>query len=113
MEIGIIGAPAGQEDLHVDVGRVFIEAVQDALATSLIVVGGAGSLVVDEAQTVLLIETPELPEEHIPTASNQGKNLEDLQNTSGTKWTFISPVAFLTRKEKERVLNKKGLIISL
>lgn len=92
--VNAFGAPAGQENLHVDAGRVLIEAALDAPETRLIVVGGAGSLFVDEAKTIRLMDTPEFPEEYFATASNQGENLEDLQKTSGVKWTFISPAIF-------------------
>ena len=106
--VNAFGAPAGQENLHVDAGRVLIEGVKGASDTRLIVVGGAGSLFVDEAQTVRLIETPEFPKEYFPTASNQGKNLEDLQNTSGIKWTFISPAAFFNPEGKRTGSYQKG-----
>lgn len=42
--VNAFGAPAGQEHLHVDAGRVLIEAVKGAPDIRLIVVGGAGSL---------------------------------------------------------------------
>ena len=41
----------------------------------MIIVGGAGILFVDEAQTIRLADTPEFPKEYFAT-SNQGKNLE-------------------------------------
>ena len=47
--VNAFGAPAGQEHLHVDAGRILIEAVKVTPNTRLIVVGGAGSLFVDEA----------------------------------------------------------------
>lgn len=106
--VNAFGAPAGQEHLHVDAGRVLIQAVQGAPDTRLIVVGGAGSLFVDEAQTVRLNETPEFPKEYFPTASNQAKNLEDLQNTSDIKWTFISPAAFFNPDGKRTGSYQKG-----
>jgi len=106
--VNAFGAPAGQEHLHVDAGRVLIEAVKGAPDTRLIVVGGAGSLFVDEAKTVRLIDTPEFPKEYVPTASNQGKNLEDLQNASGIKWTFISPAAYFNPEGKRTGSYQKG-----
>ena len=58
------GAPFGQEHLHVEAGRVLIEAIKGAPDTRLIVVGGAGSLFVDEAKTIrLVMDTPEFPKE--------------------------------------------------
>lgn len=106
--VNAFGAPAGDEHLHVEAGRVLIDACKGAPDTRLIVVGGAGSLFVDEAQTVRLIEVPEFPKEYVPTASNQGKNLEDLQNTSGIKWTFISPAAFFNPEGKRTGSYQKG-----
>ena len=106
--VNAFGAPAGREHLHVDAGRILIEAVKGAPDTKLIVVGGAGSLFVDEAQTVRLIETSEFPKEYFATASNQGKNLDDLQNASGIKWTFISPAAFFNSEGKRTGSYKKG-----
>ncbi|MBS4210049.1 NAD(P)-dependent oxidoreductase [Bacillus sp. FJAT-50079] len=116
--VNAFGAPAGKEQLHVEAGRVLIEAMKGAPDTRLIVVGGAGSLFVDDAQTIRLIDTPEFPKEYFATASNQGKNLEDLQKTSEISWTFISPAAFFDpegertgsyQKGKDQlILNEKG-----
>ncbi|WP_435925578.1 NAD(P)-dependent oxidoreductase [Paenibacillus sp. DYY-L-2] len=91
--VNAFGAPFGQEHLHVDAGNVLIEAIKGAPDTRLIVVGGAGSLFVDEAKTVRLVDTPEFPDFVRPTATNQGKNLDILQQTEGIQWTFISPSA--------------------
>ncbi|GAB6991956.1 NAD(P)-dependent oxidoreductase [Paenibacillus pini] len=98
--VNAFGAPQGQEQLHVDAGRVLIQAFEGAPNTRLIVVGGAGSLFVDEAQTIRLIDTPEFPEIYKATASSQGKNLEELQKTSGIQWTFVSPAAFFNPEGK-------------
>jgi len=106
--VNAFGAPAGQEHLHVDAGKVLIEAVKGASDTRLIVVGGAGSLFVDEAKTVRLVDTPEFPKEYFPTASNQGKNLEDLQNETDINWTFISPAAFFNPEGKRTGSYQKG-----
>lgn len=91
--VNAFGAPLGQEHLHVDAGRVLIEAIKGTVHTRLIVVGGAGSLYVDEAKTVKVIDTPDFPDFVKPTAANQAKNLEDLQKSEGIKWTFVSPSA--------------------
>ncbi|MFC7394807.1 NAD(P)-dependent oxidoreductase [Scopulibacillus cellulosilyticus] len=91
--VNAFGAPAGQEHLHVDAGRVLIQALKEAPNTRLIVVGGAGSLFVDEEKTTRVMETPEFPKEFLQTAQNQGKNLEDLQQSNSISWTFISPSA--------------------
>lgn len=89
--INAFGAPYGQEDLHVTNGRHLID-IFTGLENRLIVVGGAGSLYVDPEKTVRVMDTPDFPESFLATASNQGKNLEDLQ-ASSINWTFISPSA--------------------
>jgi uncharacterized protein len=106
--VNAFGAPAGQEHLHVDAGNTLIEVVKSTPDTRLIVVGGAGSLYVDEAKTVRLADTPEFPGEYLPTASSQGKNLQDLQNASGLNWTFISPAAFFNPEGKRTGSYQKG-----
>lgn len=116
--VNAFGAPAGEEGLHVLAGRVLINAMKGAPNTTLIVVGGAGSLFVDEEKTTPLFETPEFPKEFFATALNQGKNLEDLQATRFIKWTFISPAAFFNPAGKRTgsykigkdnvILNSKG-----
>lgn len=82
--VNAFGAPLGEEQIHVDAGRVLIEALRGT-NTRLIVVGGAGSLFVDENKTVRLIETPEFPDMYKPTAQGQSRNLEDLLRTADFK----------------------------
>ena len=90
--VNAFGAPLGEEQAHVDAGHVLIEALRGT-KTRLIVVGGAGSLYVDENKTVRLIETLEFPDFVKPTAKGQGRNLEELLQTTDLTWTFISPSA--------------------
>lgn len=92
--VNAFGAAPGKEHLHVEAGKILIEAMKGAPQTKLIVVGGAGSLFVDEAKTIRVLDTPEFPKEYYATAYNQSKNLGDLQNATGIQWTFISPSAF-------------------
>ena len=106
--VNAFAAPIGKEELHVKAGRVLIEAMKGAPNTRLIVVGGAGSLFVDKEKTLHLSETPEFPQAFFATASNQGKNLEDLQNTKDVNWTFISPAAFFNPEGKRTGSYKKG-----
>ncbi|MDQ0058593.1 NAD(P)-dependent oxidoreductase [Paenibacillus harenae] len=98
--VNAYAAPHGEEHLHVESGQVLINALKDAPNTRLLVVGGAGSLFVDEAKTVRLVETPEFPDLYKPTALNQGKNLNDLEQSTGVQWTFISPAAFFDAEGK-------------
>ncbi|GIP39937.1 hypothetical protein J31TS4_32170 [Paenibacillus sp. J31TS4] len=92
--INAFGAAPGQEHLHVEAGRHLIEAMKGASGTRLLVVGGAGSLFADEAQSVRVLDTPGFPREYYATAANQAQNLEDLLQSSGFAWTFLSPSAF-------------------
>ncbi|WP_066073084.1 NAD(P)-dependent oxidoreductase [Neobacillus soli] len=106
--VNAFGAAPGQEHLHVEAGRVLIEAMKGAPQTRLIVVGGAGSLFADEAKTIRVMDTPDFPKEFYPTASNQGKNLEDLQKATDIKWTFISPSAFFNPEGKRTGAYQQG-----
>ncbi|CAM5793124.1 MULTISPECIES: NAD(P)-dependent oxidoreductase [Brevibacillus] len=106
--VNAFGAAPGSEHLHVEAGRVLIEALKAVPSTRLIVVGGAGSLFVDEAKTTRVMETPDFPKEYLATAQNQGKNLEDLQQSTGIQWTFISPSAFFDPQGKRTGAYQKG-----
>jgi uncharacterized protein len=90
--VNAFGAPLGEEQAHVDAGRALIEALKGT-NTKAIIVGGAGSLYVDENKTVQLIDVPEFPDIVKPTAKGQGRNLQELQATTDMTWTFISPSA--------------------
>lgn len=106
--VNAFGAPFGKEHLHVDAGRVLIEAMKGTPETRLIVVGGAGSLFVDEAKTTRVMDTPDFPAAFLPTASNQGQNFEELKQSSGIKWTFVSPAAFFNPEGKRTGSYQKG-----
>lgn len=97
--INAFGAPLGEEQAHVDAGHALIEALKGT-STRLIVVGGAGSLFVDEDKTVRVIDTPEFPDMFKPTAKGQARNLQELQETSELSWTFISPSAIFDPEGK-------------
>ena len=90
--INAFGTLPGEEELHVKAGRHLIKIFKDT-DTRLIVVGGAGSLYVDPEKITRVMDTPDFPKEFLPTATNQGLNLEDLQ-ASSIHWTFLSPSAF-------------------
>jgi len=111
-------APDGEEHLYVEAGRVLVEALKDTLNTKLIIVGGAGSLFVDEEKTTRLMDTPDFPDFVLPTAVNAGKQLEELQKTDSITWTYISPAGFFDPEGKRTgsykvgkdhvILNSKG-----
>ena len=106
--VNAFGTGLDNAHLHVEAGRKLIEALKGAPETRLIVVGGAGSLYVDEAKTTRLMDTPEFPKEIMAIPENQGKNLEDLKNSSGIKWTFVSPAAFFNPEGKRTGSYQKG-----
>ncbi len=106
--VNAFGTGLDNAHLHVEAGRRLIEALQGAPETRLIVVGGAGSLYVDEAKTIRLMDTPEFPKEIMAIPENQGKNLEDLKNSTGIKWTFVSPAAFFNPEGKRTGSYQKG-----
>ncbi|WP_314350627.1 NAD(P)-dependent oxidoreductase [Mammaliicoccus vitulinus] len=73
-----------------------IQHLSDILAhtnTRLIVVGGAGSLYVDDQLETQLYDTADFPEAFKPLATSQGKALEELRKRDDVRWTFISPAA--------------------
>lgn len=106
--VNAFGAPLGQERLHGEVGLALIEALKGAPNTRLIVVGGAGSLYVDEAKTVRVVDTPDFPDLFKQTALHQAKNLADLRASSGIRWTFVSPSAFFDPDGKRTGAYRKG-----
>ncbi|MGG0789195.1 NAD(P)-dependent oxidoreductase [Peribacillus simplex] len=113
--VNAFGAAPGKEHLHVEAGKILIEAMKGAPQTKLIVVGGAGSLFVDEAKTIRVLDTPEFPKEYFATAYNQSKNLGDLQNATGIQWTFISPSAFFDpqgNRTGRYTLGKDNLLVN-
>ncbi|MGE7907288.1 NAD(P)-dependent oxidoreductase [Peribacillus sp. NPDC094092] len=113
--VNAFGAAPGNEHLHVEAGKILIEAMKGAPQTKLIVVGGAGSLFVDEAKTIRVLDTPEFPKEYFATAYNQSKNLGDLQNATGIQWTFISPSAFFDpqgNRTGSYTLGKDNLLVN-
>lgn len=115
--VNAFGAPLGEEQAHVDAGHALIEALKGT-DTKAIVVGGAGSLFVDEAKTIRVIDTPDFPDMFKPTANGQGRNLKELQETTDVQWTFVSPAGHFDPEGKRTgsyqlgkdhlILNAKG-----
>ncbi len=80
--------------LHVDSVRHLVGLLAET-STRLYVVGGAGSMVVDDAGT-RLFETPEFPDAYVPLSSAQSQQLDFLREdpqAARTQWVFISPAA--------------------
>ncbi|MFC6171165.1 NAD(P)-dependent oxidoreductase [Loigolactobacillus jiayinensis] len=90
--VDAFNAPAGQEELHKTSLQHLVDILRGTTAR-LLVVGGAGSLYVDAAQTTRLYETPEFKDEWKPTSVNMGEALQQLQKVTDVQWTYLSPAA--------------------
>ncbi|WP_394120907.1 NAD(P)-dependent oxidoreductase [Planococcus donghaensis] len=106
--VNAFGVPPEKAEQHIEAGRILIDALKEAHDTRLIVVGGAGSLFVDEARTTRLAETPEFPEAFKSIANGQAQNLADLEAAEGIQWTFLSPAAFFDPEGRRTGRYQKG-----
>ncbi|MEW4354338.1 NAD(P)-dependent oxidoreductase [Streptococcus pneumoniae] len=70
-----------------------LTAILAGSKTRLLVVGGAGSLYVDDSMTLQLFQTPDFPADFFPLAEAMGKGLEVLRKVKDVNWTYISPAA--------------------
>lgn len=59
--------------------------------TRLLVVGGAGSLYVNEEHTACVADGENFPDAFKPLAAAMAKALAELRNRNDVKWTYISP----------------------
>ena len=62
-------------------------------AARLYIVGGAGSLYVDAAHSVQLLDTPDFPAAFYALAKAQTEELAALRSRTDAKWVFVSPAA--------------------
>ena len=76
--------------------KTTLEHLSDILAnknTRLLVVGGAGSLYIDDSLKTQLCETADFRADYLPVATNMAKGLEVLRKRNDVKWTYVSPAA--------------------
>ena len=59
--------------------------------TRLLVVGGAGSLYVNQEHTAQVMDGADFPDVFKPLASNMAKALVELRERTDVNWTYISP----------------------
>ncbi|WP_332609211.1 NAD(P)-dependent oxidoreductase [Achromobacter sp. ESBL13] len=78
--------------------KPLIAAVKNAGVPRLLVVGGAGSLLV--APGTLLIDTPEFPDAYKPEARAGVVFLDTLRQEKVLNWTFLSPSAMFEPGER-------------
>lgn len=79
-------------DMHT-VTLMHLADLLSGTATRLVVVGGAGSLFVDEEHTVRLLDTPEFPKAFLSLAKAQSAQLDALRTRDDVAWTYVSPAA--------------------
>ncbi|WP_077622721.1 NAD(P)-dependent oxidoreductase [Sediminibacillus massiliensis] len=97
----------GQENLFLEAGTLLIKALEQS-STRLIVVGGAGSLFIDETKETRLLETREFPDFLRPTAEQQLETLKMLEQTKNLNWTYISPAVSFEANGRRTGFYKKG-----
>ncbi|TJZ63439.1 NAD(P)-dependent oxidoreductase [Sphingobacterium olei] len=69
--------------------RSILEAVKESGVKRFIVIGGAGSLYVDE--NIQLVNTPDFPQDFKPGALAAAEYLKFVELENGLDWTFFSP----------------------
>lgn len=82
-------------------------------STRLIVVGGAGSLYLDESLSRQLYETEDFPDFIRPTAFAASQALEALRHRDDVQWTYISPaILFDYKAERSGTYKVAGEILT-
>lgn len=76
--------------LHSTTLKVLCDALSGT-QTRLLVVGGAGSLYVNQEHTVCVADGPDFPDMFKPLAAAMAKALAELRERKDVKWTYISP----------------------
>jgi uncharacterized protein len=90
-------APNKFQDM-VDGAKAIIEATKKSGVKRLLVVGGAGSLLVAPGQE--LIDQPDFPPDWKAGAGGTREFLHLLREEPGLDWVFLSPAKFLTPGER-------------
>lgn len=90
--------PQGREELHQTSLEHLIAILKGHSKPRLIVVGGAGSLIVDRENGTRLMDTTDFPDVAKPTAFHMSKALETLEKTTEVNWTYLSPSQFFNPK---------------
>lgn len=91
--VDAFNAPAGHEDQHQSSLAHLTKILSGNQHTRLLVVGGAGSLYVDDKLSLRVVDTPDFPDAYKPTASNMGEAFLQLKKHQDINWTYFSPSA--------------------
>ena len=95
--ISAYAPPADNTDALIGVTQLQVEAVKAAGGPRLLVVGGAGGLLV--APGVSLIDSGHLPAPYLPIAISHVKAL-DVLRASDIDWTYLAPAAYFEPGER-------------
>lgn len=100
LEQAVMGVDAVLSAVHFSTvqAQAIIEPVKRAGVKRLLVVGGAGSLLLPSGQRV--IDSPDFPEAYKAEASAGGRFLEVLRQEQALDWTFLSPSAEFVEGER-------------
>ena len=75
--------------LHKKVAKHLADALSGT-KTRLLVIGGAGTLYVDDKQTMVM-DTPSFPAEYMGVAKATAESFFELKGRSDVLWTYVSP----------------------
>ncbi|MBP2001614.1 putative NADH-flavin reductase [Paenibacillus shirakamiensis] len=95
--ISAFGPQFGAEDELAEAARSLVEGVKTSGAGRLLIVGGAGSLEVEQGG--LLMDSPGFPEEWRPLARAHAEAYEVFSH-SDVDWTYLSPAAIIEPGER-------------
>lgn len=95
----LISAFASWSDMSLHTKVVeFLDKLMAQVDKPWYMVGGAGSLLV--AEDMLLVNTPDFPEEYFSVAKAMGQGLDYLRLSGRSKWSYFSPSALFEPGEK-------------
>lgn len=98
--VNAFGTSSNQAHLHLEVAQHLVSLLKNKTKPRLLIVGGAGSLLVDD-QGTKLVDTPDFPSAYLPTATAMNEELNYLKTTNQqVKWTFLSPSAVFEPGER-------------
>lgn len=90
--VSAFGTPRESHHLHLESAKHLTSILKNQDKPRLIIVGGAGSLLVDDKGTELC-KTPDFPPEYNITATAMHEELNFLYNVIDVNWVFLSPSA--------------------
>lgn len=111
--VDAFNAQMGHEELH-QTSLKHLRAILKGREVRLLIVGGAGSLYVDQDETVRLMDTEDFPAPFLATARNMGQAFDELKTDKDVNWTYLSPSAFFNpdgEKTGNYILGENQLLV--